>query len=96
MSPPLLLHTGADRADLAATLQQAWLALEAAQPRRLHTRFGTPVKAVKPVADGVEIDAGIAEDTVRALGHAVRAIQRVGGTRPGDGRHDPAPALSGP
>lgn len=47
--------------NLVATLQQAWLALEAAQPRRLHTRFGTPVKAVKPVADGVEIDAGIAE-----------------------------------
>ncbi len=47
--------------NIVATLQQAWLALGAAQPRRLHTRFGTPVKAVKPVADGVEIDAGIAE-----------------------------------
>ena len=28
---------------------------------RLHTRFGTPVKAVKALAGGVEIDAGIAE-----------------------------------
>jgi len=46
---------------LVATLQQAWFAAEAAQPQRLHTRFGTPVGAVKPVAGGVEIDAGIAE-----------------------------------
>ncbi len=46
---------------IVATLQQAWLALEAAQPQRLHTRFGTPVGAIKPVAGGVEIDAGIAE-----------------------------------
>lgn len=47
--------------NIVATLQQAWLALEAAQPQRLHSRFGTPVKAIKPLAGGVEIDAGIAE-----------------------------------
>jgi len=46
---------------IVATLQQAWLALEAAQPHRLHSRFGTPVGAIKPVDGGVEIDAGIAE-----------------------------------
>jgi 2-octaprenyl-6-methoxyphenol hydroxylase len=46
---------------IVSTLQQAWLALEAAQPHRLHTRFGTPVGAIKPVDGGVEIDAGIAE-----------------------------------
>ena len=47
--------------NIVASLQQAWLALEAAQPQRLHTRFGTPVKAIKPLAGGVEIDAGIVE-----------------------------------
>jgi len=46
---------------LLAPLQAAWLALAAQQPERLHTRFGTPVTALKPVAGGVEIDAGIAE-----------------------------------
>ena len=46
---------------IVTTLQQAWFAAAAAQPQRLHTRFGTPVGAVKPVAGGVEIDAGIAE-----------------------------------
>lgn len=46
---------------IVSTLQQAWLALEASQPQRLHTRFGTPVGAIKAVAGGVEIDAGIAE-----------------------------------
>ena len=47
--------------NIVATLQKALLALEAAQPHRLHTRFGTPVGAIKPMAGGVEIDAGIAE-----------------------------------
>ena len=46
---------------LVATLQQAWQALAAAEPARLHSRFGTPVKALKSLPDGVEIDAGIAE-----------------------------------
>jgi 2-octaprenyl-6-methoxyphenol hydroxylase len=47
--------------NIVATLQQAWLALAAAHPQRLHSRFGTPVGAIKPVAGGVEVDAGIAE-----------------------------------
>ena len=46
---------------LVAPLQQAWVALAAQQPQRLVTRFGTAVAALKPVADGVEIDAGISE-----------------------------------
>lgn len=46
---------------LVAPLQQAWLAAAAAEPARLRTRFGTPVAALKPLADGVEVDAGIAE-----------------------------------
>ncbi len=46
---------------LLAPLQAAWLALAEQQPQRLHTRFGTPVTALKPVAGGVEIDAGIAD-----------------------------------
>jgi 2-octaprenyl-6-methoxyphenol hydroxylase len=33
----------------------------AAQPERLHSRFGTPVAAIKPLPAGVEVDAGIAE-----------------------------------
>lgn len=46
---------------LVAPLQAAWLARAAQQPARLHTRFGTPVAALKAEADGVEVDAGIAE-----------------------------------
>lgn len=46
---------------LVAPMQAAWLAEAAASPQRLHTRFGTPVGGLKPVAGGVEVDAGIAE-----------------------------------
>jgi 2-octaprenyl-6-methoxyphenol hydroxylase len=46
---------------LLAPLQAAWLALAAAEPQRLHTRFGAPVAALKPAGSGVEVDAGIAE-----------------------------------
>ena len=46
---------------LLAPLQAAWLALADAEPQRLHTRFGTPVAALKPAGSGVEVDAGIAE-----------------------------------
>ena len=46
---------------LLAPLQAAWLAAAAAEPQRLATRFGTPVAALKALADGVEVDAGIAE-----------------------------------
>jgi 2-octaprenyl-6-methoxyphenol hydroxylase len=46
---------------IVAPLQQVWLAAEAAEPRRLHTRFGQPVAALKNLDRGVEVDAGIAE-----------------------------------
>ena len=46
---------------IVAPLQSAWLAAEAAEPQRLCTRFGTAVSAIKPLTQGVEIDAGIAE-----------------------------------
>ncbi|PTT88004.1 2-octaprenyl-6-methoxyphenyl hydroxylase, partial [Pelomonas sp. HMWF004] len=43
---------------LVAPLQQRWLAVAAAQPQRLFTRFGTPVHALRPQAAGVELDCG--------------------------------------
>ena len=46
---------------IVAPLQVVWQAAEAADPRRLHSRFGTPVAAVKNLQGGVEVDAGIAE-----------------------------------
>lgn len=46
---------------LVAPLQRRWEAEVALAPQRLHTRFGTPVAAIKDVADGVEIDAGVAD-----------------------------------
>ncbi len=46
---------------IVAPLQQAWLQAAAHEPERLHSRFGTAVAALKPVAGGVEVDAGIAE-----------------------------------
>ena len=46
---------------LVAPLQRAWEQAVAAEPARLRTRFGTPVAAIKPLPDGVELDAGIAE-----------------------------------
>ena len=46
---------------IVAPLQAAWLAAEHAEPARLHGRFGTAVTAMKNLADGVEVDAGIAE-----------------------------------
>jgi len=46
---------------IVAPLQQVWLEAERAEPQRLHSRFGTPVSALKSVEHGVEIDAGIAE-----------------------------------
>lgn len=46
---------------LLAPLQASWLAAAAAAPERLSTRFGTPVAALKAVADGIEVDAGIVE-----------------------------------
>jgi len=46
---------------LVAPLQQAWLWAVQHSPQRLASRFGSPVTALKPLADGVELDAGIAE-----------------------------------
>ncbi|MBC7954538.1 MAG: FAD-dependent monooxygenase [Cytophagales bacterium] len=46
---------------IVAPLQAAWLAACEREPARLSTRFGTPVSALKPLPDGVEIDAGIAD-----------------------------------
>ncbi len=47
---------------LLAPLQQAWLAQAALHPQRLHTRFGRPVGALKPLPEGVEVDAGVVEN----------------------------------
>lgn len=46
---------------LVAPLQQAWMQAARQDHDRLHTRFGSAVAALKPVPDGVELDAGIAE-----------------------------------
>jgi 2-octaprenyl-6-methoxyphenol hydroxylase len=46
---------------LVAPMQSAWQDAVAQAGGRLSARFGTPVRGLKPVADGVEVDAGIAE-----------------------------------
>jgi 2-octaprenyl-6-methoxyphenol hydroxylase len=46
---------------IVAPLQQVWMAAQAAEPTRLHSRFGQPVAALKNLGGGVEVDAGIAE-----------------------------------
>jgi 2-octaprenyl-6-methoxyphenol hydroxylase len=46
---------------IVAPLQAAWQAAEQAAPRRLRSRFGAPVAALKALEHGVEVDAGIAE-----------------------------------
>jgi 2-octaprenyl-6-methoxyphenol hydroxylase len=46
---------------IVAPLQQAWLQAEREEPERLHSRFGTPVAALKNIDGGVEVDAAIAE-----------------------------------
>ncbi|MEP7297397.1 MAG: FAD-dependent monooxygenase, partial [Burkholderiales bacterium] len=46
---------------IVAPLQQVWMAAVDKEPARLHSRFGQPVAALKNVAGGVEVDAGIAE-----------------------------------
>ena len=46
---------------LVAPLQQAWLQAQRAEAQRLSSRFGTAVAALKPLPDGVELDAGVAE-----------------------------------
>lgn len=46
---------------LVAALQAAWQAAVAAEPQRLASCFGTPVAAIRPLASGVAVDAGVAE-----------------------------------
>lgn len=46
---------------LVAPMQRAFEAEVAAQPHRLLMRFGTPVRGLKPVPGGVEVDADIAD-----------------------------------
>jgi 2-octaprenyl-6-methoxyphenol hydroxylase len=46
---------------IVAPLQQAWMSAAAAEPKRLHSRFGQAVAALKNLGDAVEVDAGIAE-----------------------------------
>lgn len=46
---------------LLAPMQQAWLQAVAAEPRRLTMRFATPVRGLKPLPTGVEVDADIAD-----------------------------------
>jgi len=46
---------------IVAPLQRAWMAACEREPQRLLSRFGQPVQGLKPVDDGVEVDAGIAE-----------------------------------
>lgn len=46
---------------LVAPLQARWQARVALEPARLSSRFGAPVQGLKAQGDGVEVDAGIAE-----------------------------------
>jgi 2-octaprenyl-6-methoxyphenol hydroxylase len=46
---------------LVAPMQRAWEERVAAEPKRLASRFGTPVQGFKDLVDGVEVDAGVAE-----------------------------------
>ena len=46
---------------ITARLQQVWTNVQALEPKRLHSRFGQPVAALKNLAQAVEVDAGIAE-----------------------------------
>jgi 2-octaprenyl-6-methoxyphenol hydroxylase len=46
---------------LLAPLQRAWFDAVAAEPQRLGARFGAAVSALKPLREGVEVDAGVVE-----------------------------------
>lgn len=46
---------------IVAPLQAAWVAAVARAPKRLSSRFGTPVAALKNADGGVEVDAGIVD-----------------------------------
>jgi 2-octaprenyl-6-methoxyphenol hydroxylase len=85
--------------DIVAPLQAAWLAACEREPQRLRSRFETPVAALKNVAGGVEVDAGIvercdlavvaeggvfAEQARRAIRHDYRQTAWVGTVRYAD------------
>lgn len=46
---------------LVAPLQAAWFSAVEREPQRLAARFGVKVEALKSLASGIEVDAGIAE-----------------------------------
>ncbi|MEO7008331.1 MAG: 2-octaprenyl-6-methoxyphenyl hydroxylase, partial [Caldimonas sp.] len=46
---------------IVGPLQAVWMQAEQREPRRLHSRYGRPVAALKNVYGGVEVDSGIAE-----------------------------------
>ena len=46
---------------ITALLQRVWSDACARDPQRLASRFGTPVAALKKLAGGVEVDAGVVE-----------------------------------
>ena len=79
---------------IVAPLQAAWLAAAARAPDRLHTRFDAPVRALKDLEAGVEVDAGIAEahDLVVVAEGGVFASDAardgLGDARRGRWRHD--------
>ncbi|MES2888245.1 MAG: FAD-dependent monooxygenase [Pseudomonadota bacterium] len=52
---------------LTAELQRRWLQLSAQAPERLVSRFGTPVRGLKNLADRVEIDADVVEEADLAV-----------------------------
>ncbi|HLL19738.1 MAG TPA: FAD-dependent monooxygenase, partial [Rubrivivax sp.] len=47
---------------LVAPMQQAWKVAAAAEPQRLHSRFGSAVVGLKTLSGGVEVDAGVVDD----------------------------------
>ena len=78
---------------IVAPLQAAWIAMSRREPHRLHTRFDAPVRALKDLPAGVELDAGIAEAhdlVVVAEGgvFASEAMRGLGDARRGSWRHD--------
>ena len=46
---------------LVAALQAAWQTAVAVEPQRLASCFGMPVAAIRPLASGVAVDAGVAD-----------------------------------
>ena len=79
---------------IVAPLQAAWIAAAAREPDRLHTRFDAPVRALKDLDRGVEVDAGIADshDLVVVAEGGVFAHEaapgRLGAVQRGAWRHD--------